>query len=259
MVFRAILLLLLILAAPLRASTADVSLLEGWREGAVHIAAIDIALEPGWKTYWRAPGATGIPPQFDWSGSRNVADLKIAWPVPHAFSQNGVTSIGYAEGVVLPLIVTPRDPARSVDLRLTLSIGVCREICVPVTAHVTGSLTAARSTPDAQIRTALANRPAGAADAGAGPLRCRLAPAPKGARITAEVNMPVLGRQEHAVIELADPSIWVGVPQMRREGRLLKLDVQIRSPRGTAIGFNRQALTLTVIGDDRAIEIRGCD
>src|SRR5882724_3543347 len=45
-------------------------------------AAIEIALEPGFKTYWRMPGDSGVPPLFDWSGSRNLASIAPAWPVP---------------------------------------------------------------------------------------------------------------------------------------------------------------------------------
>ncbi|RUX21351.1 hypothetical protein EOA27_06205, partial [Mesorhizobium sp. M2A.F.Ca.ET.037.01.1.1] len=34
---------------------------------------LDIALKPGWKTYWRDPGDAGVPPQLDISGSTNIA------------------------------------------------------------------------------------------------------------------------------------------------------------------------------------------
>ena len=41
----------------------QVKLLPGWRGGdGTHIAAIQISLAPGWKTYWRQPVDTGIPP-----------------------------------------------------------------------------------------------------------------------------------------------------------------------------------------------------
>ena len=31
-----------------------------------------VKLRPGWKTYWRYPGDSGVPPQFDFSGSENL-------------------------------------------------------------------------------------------------------------------------------------------------------------------------------------------
>src|SRR6516165_8860791 len=44
-------------------------------------AAIEIALDAGYKTYWRMPGDTGVPPLFDWSASQNLASIAPAWPV----------------------------------------------------------------------------------------------------------------------------------------------------------------------------------
>src|SRR5215831_19456743 len=38
-----------------------------------YLAGVEIALDEGWKTYWRMPGDAGVPPNFDWSGSSNVA------------------------------------------------------------------------------------------------------------------------------------------------------------------------------------------
>ena len=60
---------------------AHADLLTGWRlEDGRHAAAIRIRLDPGWKTYWRAPGDGGIPPSFDWQGARNLAGWSVHWP-----------------------------------------------------------------------------------------------------------------------------------------------------------------------------------
>src|SRR5687767_7822730 len=45
-------------------------------------AAIQIRLEPGWKTYWRYPGDSGVPPTFDFSASDNVKSVRVAYPAP---------------------------------------------------------------------------------------------------------------------------------------------------------------------------------
>ena len=46
-------------------------ILPGWeRPDGTRIIGVELTLAPGWKTYWRAPGDSGIPPRFDWSGSR---------------------------------------------------------------------------------------------------------------------------------------------------------------------------------------------
>src|SRR5947209_20249497 len=34
---------------------------------------LEFRLAPGWDIYWRSPGDAGLPPQIDWTGSRNLA------------------------------------------------------------------------------------------------------------------------------------------------------------------------------------------
>src|SRR5262245_22083808 len=43
-------------------------------------AGVEIRLAPGWKTYWRYPGDSGVPPTFDFTRSTNVASATVSWP-----------------------------------------------------------------------------------------------------------------------------------------------------------------------------------
>src|SRR5512134_1370659 len=45
-------------------------------------AGVEIRLAPGWKTYWRYPGDSGVPPRFDFSGSQNVKSVTVRYPAP---------------------------------------------------------------------------------------------------------------------------------------------------------------------------------
>jgi DsbC/DsbD-like thiol-disulfide interchange protein len=95
-------------------------------------AGIEIALEPGFKTYWRMPGSAGIPPVFDWSSSRNLAAVSPDWPAPRRFDEAGISVIGYAgDNIVLPLRIAPTDPHAPVELSLSLAYAACKAICVP--------------------------------------------------------------------------------------------------------------------------------
>src|SRR5208282_5554319 len=51
---------------------------------------LEFELEPGWKIYWRSPGAAGFPPRLDWAGSQNLAGVAMAWPRPTRFSVLGL-------------------------------------------------------------------------------------------------------------------------------------------------------------------------
>jgi DsbC/DsbD-like thiol-disulfide interchange protein len=81
-----------------------VRLLAGSRSGAVVLGGVAFRLQPGWKTYWRTPGDSGVPPRFDFSKSDNVEAVTVLWPAPRPFPDGaGGTSLGYKDQVVLPL------------------------------------------------------------------------------------------------------------------------------------------------------------
>src|SRR4030081_1987690 len=62
-----------------------VRLLAGSRSGAVLLGGIAFELQPGWKTYWRTPGDSGVPPRFDFSKSENIEAVTVLWPAPPKF------------------------------------------------------------------------------------------------------------------------------------------------------------------------------
>src|ERR1700744_4474002 len=66
----------------LRDGHSAVRLLAGSRSGAVLLGGIVFQLQPGWKTYWRTPGDSGVPPRFDFSKSDNIEAVTILWPAP---------------------------------------------------------------------------------------------------------------------------------------------------------------------------------
>jgi DsbC/DsbD-like thiol-disulfide interchange protein len=103
----------------------------GEGKATVHRAGVEIKLAPGWKTYWRYPGDSGIPPRFDFSNSTNVRSATVRYPAPHRFVDDGGTSIGYKQGVVFPVHIVPADPAKPVTLSLKLEYAVCEKLCVP--------------------------------------------------------------------------------------------------------------------------------
>jgi len=98
-------------------------------------AGVEIRLDPGWKTYWRDPGDSGVPPTFDFSGSENVKSVTVLWPAPERFPDGaGGHSIGYVGRLVLPLHVLPQDPAKQSALHVKLGYAVCANLCVPAEA-----------------------------------------------------------------------------------------------------------------------------
>lgn len=118
-------------------------------------AGIEIALEPGWKTYWRTPGDAGVAPLIDFSASTNIDDVVIVeFPVPSRYDDGYAVTNVYKDTVVLPVTVTPNDPQATTELVLSLDIGVCAEICIP--EHYDLTLDLAPDETDATVDAILA-------------------------------------------------------------------------------------------------------
>ncbi|NOT42261.1 MAG: hypothetical protein HOP13_17445 [Alphaproteobacteria bacterium] len=101
-----------------------------------HRAGVQIKLDTGWWTYWRAPGASGMPPVFDWSGSENLADApEMVWPMPLRSVAYGEELNLYKNDVVFPVEFRAADPAKPVRLHLKVTYGICRDVCIPKTAE----------------------------------------------------------------------------------------------------------------------------
>ena len=134
---------------------AQVRLLAASGEPGSVAAGVEIALDPGWYTYWRNPGDAGIPPTFDFSASVNVAAAEVHYPAPQRYSDGASTSLIYTDQVVFPVTVTPLDKGQPVRLRLQAAFGVCREICIPAEAQAELTVPV-KATADALTKGALA-------------------------------------------------------------------------------------------------------
>jgi len=232
--------------------------LPGWRnDDGSHTAALRITLNPGWKTYWRAPGDAGIPPRITWRGSRNIEAVDLDWPTPEVFDQNGMRSIGYSEEVVIPVHVAPQTQGKPVTVKAQLEIGVCRDICVPQTIKVKAELPP-QGARDARIATAIVDQPLSAQDAHVGAVTCKVDPTKDGLRLTATVKMPHAGGTEVAVIETGDPQIWVAEGTTTRRGNTLVAQTEMMHVDEVPFMLDRSAIRITVLGSKHAVDIRGC-
>ncbi|MAN64258.1 MAG: hypothetical protein CMI60_20180 [Parvibaculum sp.] len=131
-------------------------------------AALHMTLDPGWKTYWRVPGDSGLAPMFDWSGSKNVQTIELLWPTPRAFDELGERFYGYKGDVLWPLRITAQDPDQAVDLSLRLDFGVCSDVCIPTSIRSSLSIPPGEAGPTAHaepIDVALTQVPVRTSDA----------------------------------------------------------------------------------------------
>src|ERR1700730_15418659 len=144
-------------ASPWQKGThAAVRLLAGSRSGPVLLGGIAVQLDPGWKTYWRTSGDSGVPPRFDFSKSENVEAVTVLWPAPTKFDDGaGGNSLGYHDQIVLPLRIVAKAADKPVTLRADINYAVCEKICIPVEASIELPFTSTASTEDSALLAAL--------------------------------------------------------------------------------------------------------
>ena len=246
-----------VLAEPLPPGLQAARLLPGWiaTDGS-RMAALELVLEPGWKTYWRSPGDSGLPPEFDWSGSANLAGVEFHWPQPEAIASGDDVSLGFHDRLVLPFTARPAQAGQPVELVAEISLGLCERICVP--AHLSLRADGPDAHPDPEITQALAR----------GPVRSPLRPACELREIEdgMQVNLhtppaPVTPSPiTAAAIELAqDPGIWVSSVQIGQKTDEVVLTADLVPPDGKPFEVDTDKLRLTLIGPKGAVEMIGCN
>jgi DsbC/DsbD-like thiol-disulfide interchange protein len=237
----------------------EARLLPGWQmpDGS-HMTALHLKLKDGWKTYWRAPGDAGIPPNFNWSGSGNLAGVEVQWPTPHVIMQQGVRTIGYTGQLILPLKLTPKQAGQQIMLQAEIDIGVCSDICVPVTLNLRQDLPRGNKKPDPRIVAAMAERPSTAREANVSRVTCVISAMEDGLHLRAEVDLPQLGPDEIAILETADPRVGVAQSSTRRIGGRLIAEADLYHVEGRSFALQRTGLRLTILSGKKAVDIQGC-
>ncbi len=138
----------LALVVPATARTGDVAetqgatlrLIRGTTENGVAHLGLEIAMKPGWHTYWRYPGDSGVPPEITLAAGNAAKSLTVAYPAPQRFGSPGDETIGYDGDVIFPLSVTLDAPGKPTSLAISARLGICHDICLPVDETLSVSL-----------------------------------------------------------------------------------------------------------------------
>jgi DsbC/DsbD-like thiol-disulfide interchange protein len=225
-------------------------------------AGVEIKLDSGWKTYWRDPGDSGVPPTLDFSGSENVKSVTLLWPAPELFPDGaGGNSIGYVDHVILPLHIAPGDAAKPSSLQLKLGYAVCGNLCVPVEANLKLPLTgdgaeeAALEKAEIRVPRRVALGQTGGSDGkGLAILAVHREPGDAHERVVVDVAAPV-GTPVSLFVEGPTPDWSLPVPQPTGGAgatRQFTFDLDGLPPDTKPAGAT---LTFTAVSDGDAIEV----
>ena len=238
-----------------KAAHAAVRLLAGSRSGSVLLGGIAVQLDPGWKTYWRTSGDSGVPPRFDFSKSENVEAVTVLWPAPTKFDDGaGGFSLGYHDQVVLPLRIVPKTNDKPVTLRANINYAVCEKICIPVEASTELTFASVASTEDSVLFAALDTVPKPASVGDPNPLTIRDVKREGKSTVLVDVLSPD-ARTVNLFVEGPTPDWALPVPKLVEHGPpgIKRFSFELD---GVPPGVNPEgaALKLTLVGGDRSYE-----
>jgi DsbC/DsbD-like thiol-disulfide interchange protein len=230
-------------------------LLAGSRSGAVLLGGIALQFKPGWHTYWRTPGDSGVPPRFDFAKSDNVEAVTVLWPAPKKFDDGaGGTSLGYLDQVVLPLRIVAKNADKPVTLRADVNYAVCEKLCIPVQANLELTFNSVASTEDSALFSALDTVPKPANVGDPNPLTIRDVKREGRSEVVVDVVSPD-NRPLNLFVEGPTPDWGLPVPKLLDHGPpgVKRFAFALE---GVPPGVNPEgaALKLTLVGADRAYE-----
>lgn len=137
------------IASPVRVDAVEAELVAD-RSAVVPGESLRLGLrlshDPHWHTYWRNPGDSGLPTQFDPSLPEGFRAGPIEWPAPARILIPPLANYGYEGEVVLPrrIEVPTQVAGDSVRFTVTASWLVCRDVCIPGDANLELVLPVAR-------------------------------------------------------------------------------------------------------------------
>lgn len=147
-------------ANPVRTDNVEVELraeLVAAKPGAPLWVALTQRIRPGWHTYWKNPGDSGIPTSIAWTLPEGWTAEPIVWPAPERFPIGPLVNFGYKDEVhLLTRIDVPETatPGGTVTITGAADWLVCEDICIPEAASLTLTIPVAAGPAKANPATA---------------------------------------------------------------------------------------------------------
>ncbi|WP_368744428.1 protein-disulfide reductase DsbD family protein [Desertibaculum subflavum] len=120
--------------------------------GTTVLVGLRMQIHPGWHTYWRNPGDSGIATTIEWTLPQGYAAGDIQWPLPERHAVGPLMNYGYAGEVILPVAISvpaSATPGSTARIEAFASWLVCEAICIPEEDRLTIALPiGAAASPD---------------------------------------------------------------------------------------------------------------
>jgi len=224
------------------------------------LIGIQVKLHPGWKTYWRSPGVSGLPPMVNLSKSSNLLTSVFHWPLPSRFLYYDTDVVGYRQEIIFPIDLLLEHVGQPLYLRALVEILVCDDVCIPHVMNLTLDLPSglAKSTNYTNLISRYrAQVPGDGKNSGI---------TFEGASYSGSLHNPTLEVKFSSFSSLVNPDILVeGAKQHQyskpsftfyddRKLTLIKMNVKDGYGKPTSVNLDNEPLRLTFFDGNRSIE-----
>ena len=114
---------------------------QGLKAGSPIWLGVALHHKPGWHTYWKNPGDTGLPTHFTWKTPSDWTVGETVWPLPQRIHVGELTNLGYEGDTMLLAPLKWIAPDINMPEQLTISVHaswlVCQNECIPQEGDLT--------------------------------------------------------------------------------------------------------------------------
>ena len=241
------------------AGAKDVQFLHGWRaSNGDHVSAIQITLEEGWKTYWRAPQGSGIPPMLSVERTEGLNGVELIFPKPKLYMEFGQEVLGYMDSVTFPVRFSVQDGSQTVPIESEFRFAVCKDVCIPLRFTISTQLDALQTSHISEIKAALAKQPASPRRYGIRQIACGLTPAQTGTGYSAKLKWPADLKVQKVVLEYPSDAVWIDPLEASFRNGALHVAGSLKTYGEQVVFFQRKDFRLSVLTQNALFEFKGC-
>ncbi|MGE4063208.1 MAG: protein-disulfide reductase DsbD family protein [Rhodospirillaceae bacterium] len=215
--------------------------------------ALELDIIPGWHTYWRTPGDSGLPAEITWTLPEGVTAGPIQWPTPERIPYGDLMNFGYHDTVLFltELKVGEQVPRGEIKINAAASWLVCADICIPQDAAFSVPLTIGPGGEETNYSEMIAATRAALPQRAKWPARAQIqdgaltitAQPGQGDKVTGAVFFPyddgVIVNAAPQELEISDDEVRLQIPTGEKAGTVSAVNglLVVQADGGSAVGY----------------------
>lgn len=105
--------------------------------------ALHLEMDPGWHSYWKNAGDSGLATSISWDLPEGFTASDIQWPYPDRKQEGPLMTYGYSDEVMLLVDITPPaalEPGTEVTISGRADWLICEDVCLPAYDEISTTL-----------------------------------------------------------------------------------------------------------------------